>query len=88
MGLDTVETILWAEQAFGFEIPDEDSSKIRTVGEFSSYIHHRLECLNTSTPISEDRVFESITAYLIAHIGVRPELIHRDAEFVKDLGLG
>lgn len=87
MGLDTIETILWAEQEFGIEIPDADASSIRTVGEFSSYIHKRLLSINAHTLHSESKVLESIKAYLVTHVGVRPELIIRNAEFVKDLGL-
>jgi hypothetical protein len=86
MGLDTVETILWAEHEFGIEIPDLDASNIRTVGEFSTYIHRRLS-LSMPTPLTESIIFESIKSYLISHVEVRPDLIIREAEFVKDLGL-
>lgn len=87
MGLDTVETVLWAESEFGIEIPNEDASNIRTVGEFSAYIHQHLLARNESSTLSELKIFESIKTYLVSHMGVRPELISRNAEFVKDLGL-
>lgn len=36
--LDTVELVMAFEEQFDVEIPDEDSSKIRTVGDAISYI--------------------------------------------------
>lgn len=42
MGLDTVETVLWAEKEFGIDIPDADAVEIRKVGEFSIFIHRQL----------------------------------------------
>ncbi len=36
--LDTVELVMKLEEAFGIEIPDEDSEKILTVGDAVKYI--------------------------------------------------
>ena len=36
--LDTVELVMKLEEEFGIDIPDEDSEKILTVGNASSYI--------------------------------------------------
>lgn len=36
--LDIVELIMAMEDEFGFEIPDEDAEKIRTVGDAVTYI--------------------------------------------------
>jgi acyl carrier protein len=36
--LDTVELVMQFEEAFGIEIPDEDSEKILTVGDAVKYI--------------------------------------------------
>jgi hypothetical protein len=39
------------------------------------------------TPLTESIIFESIKTYLITHLEICPDLIIREAEFVKDLGL-
>lgn len=87
MGLDTVETVLWAEEKFRVEIPDADAAEIRTVGEFSSYIHRQLALRDGFRARTEAQVFELIQKYLVTHFKMKPEWITRDAEFIKDLGM-
>ena len=87
MGLDTVETVLWAEEEFAIDIPDADASVILTVGEFSLYIHRRLVARDDLEATTEERIYEQIRNFLIEAFRVRPELITRQAKFVKDLGL-
>ena len=36
--LDVVELVMAIEEEFGFEIPEEDAEKIRTVGDATAYI--------------------------------------------------
>lgn len=53
MGLESVEVILEIEDRFGISIPDEDASRIRTVGDLVDVVHRRIEesareCENTS----------------------------------------
>jgi len=39
--LDTVELVMAFEEAFGAEIPDEDSEKLKTVGDVISYLKEK-----------------------------------------------
>jgi acyl carrier protein len=87
LGLDTVETILWAENEFGIEIPDADASEIRTVGEFSFYIHRTLALRDGLKAPTEGEVFEGVKKYLVSYFMMKPEWITREAEFIKDLGM-
>ena len=88
MGLDTVETLLWAEGEFGIEIPDADAGEIRTVGAFSLYIHRVLVLRDGFKAPAEGQFFEKIKKYLISNFEMKPEWITRKAEFIKDLGMG
>ncbi|MCX9158570.1 hypothetical protein OPU71_20855 [Niveibacterium sp. 24ML] len=88
MGLDTVETVLWAEQKFGVGIPDGEAAGILTVGQFASYIHRKLVLKHGLTALSERQVFEITKKYLVSHFEMKPEWITSEAEFIKDLGMG
>lgn len=87
MGLDTVETVLWAEQEFGITIADADAAEIRSVGEFSSHIHRQLLLRDGLKAKTEAQVFAAIRQFLVANFSMEAESISREAEFVKDLGM-
>jgi len=87
MGLDTVEFVLWAEQHFGLEIPDEDAAEIMTVGEFCAYLACRLAQREGLRAPSRQTVFEQVAGHLVRRHGVPRERISDAARFVKDLGL-
>jgi len=40
--LDSIELVMALEEEFGIEIPDEDSEKMRTVGDVVSYIKKKV----------------------------------------------
>ena len=88
MGLDTVETVLWAEKNFGVEISDEAASYIRTVDEFCTCIHQRLVAKNGFHAKRKSRVFDEPRQYLVKQYGIKPEQVTPEAEFIKDLGMG
>lgn len=87
MGLDTVEFILWAEQHFGLEIPDDDAAEISTVGEFCTYVACRLAGREGLRALSRRAVFEQVAECLVREYRLPRERITDAARFVKDLGL-
>ncbi len=40
--LDTVELVMALEDEFGFEIPDEEAERMRTVGDVIDYLHREI----------------------------------------------
>ncbi|AQT60814.1 hypothetical protein [Cellvibrio sp. PSBB023] len=63
MGLDTVETVIWAEREFGVDIPDVDATEILSAGEFSSYLHEKLLLKQDFKAPSGDKVFARIKTF-------------------------
>jgi len=87
MGLDTVEFILWSEMEFEIEIPESDAQNIFTVGQFSTYVHHKLLDIVGSNAISEAEIFERIRKFLVSEFSIAPDKITHSSMFIKDLGL-
>lgn len=87
MGLDTVEFILWSEKEFEIEIPDSDAEKILTVGQFSTYVHHKLLDIHGSNATSEAEIFVRIKKFLVSEFKLASEEISHSSNFVKDLRL-
>ena len=88
MGLDTVEIVLWAEKKYGLACPDSEVSNIFTVGEYASYLHHKLTVKNgfKFTP-TYNEVYSDIKIMLIKDFAVKEQLIEPNARFINDLGL-
>ncbi len=88
MGLDTVEIVLWAEKEFDLQLPDDEVSRIYTVGEFSDYLHQKLTTKHgfKACP-SNEAVFKKIKAILIKDFAVLENIIKREARFIDDLNL-
>lgn len=87
MGLDTVEFILWAEQEFEIEIPDNDAQNILTVGQFTTYVHHKLFDIHGATSKSEAEIFDRIKNFLATEFKIPAAIIHRSSHFINDLRL-
>ncbi len=87
MGLDAVETILWAEKEFEIDISDSDAANIVTVGQFSIYIHNKLLMKQGFKALSEKIVFERVKTFLVTQFDIKPEWITREVEFAADLGM-
>ena len=69
------------------EIPHSDAEKILTVGEFSTYVHHKLLDIHGSNATSEAEIFERIKKFLASEFKLASEKISRSSNLVKDLRL-
>jgi hypothetical protein len=87
MGLETFETVLWAEKQFGITIPNEEAFELSTVGDLSDYIHKKLVALSGTRAQSEQEIFAILKQYLMTHYKMEPEWIVRGAHLVSDLGM-
>jgi acyl carrier protein len=88
MGMDTVEIVLWAEQAFNLHLPDDEVSEIFTVGQFSAYLSQKICTTHgVNATITAQAVFERVKQMLIKDYGVQPALITLEAHFIRDLRL-
>lgn len=87
MGLDTVEIVLWAEEEFNVEMPDEEVGNLYTVGEFSTYITKKVnESMNDN--IEHDVVFLKLLDVLESDYGVDKSKVKFESRFIQDLGFG
>tara|TARA_Y100001001_G_scaffold121144_1_gene119222 strand:+ start:262 stop:525 length:264 start_codon:yes stop_codon:yes gene_type:complete len=87
MGLDTVEIVLWAEEKFGVEMPDEEVTNICTVGEFANYIASKVNA-EKGTNISFKEVMPDLLDVLESDYSVPRHKVTLDSRFVQDLGFG
>jgi hypothetical protein len=85
MGLDGVELVMALEDAFGIEIPDEEASQIRTVGELFNCV---LNKIGTGTvTATTDELWNKFCDVFVNQTGVNRSEIRKDAEIVADLGV-
>lgn len=82
MGLDTVELVMAIEDEFDFQIPNEDASRLESVGDMLLYIVEKQHIEQEK----EDEIWNRLKTIVISQLGVKPEQVTRDARFVKDLG--
>ena len=83
MGLDTVELVMAIEEEFGIEIPNSDASKLAVLGDMHDYIIRALR--QRGDTADEGRVWERLSAVVVAQLGVRPDEVRRTAHIVHDL---
>jgi acyl carrier protein len=87
LGLDAVETVLWAEKEFGVSVPDVEATAIRTVGEFAQCLHRKIVARDGDAALSEAQVFAALKSYLVNTFAIPRDRVVPNAEFVRDLGL-
>lgn len=85
MSLDSVELVLEVEKEFDIVISDEDASKIITVGNFRDLIVRSLQEKGMNP--NEGEVMQKLRAIVVGQIGVSPDVVTPEADFVRDLGL-
>ena len=86
MGLDTVELVMAVEEEFGIEIPTAAAERLLSVGGMQDYIVETLQSRGTS--MGEQEIWQRLRQIVVDQLGVRPEEVTREAEFVRDLGAG
>ena len=86
MGLDTIELVLAVEKHFDVQIPDEDASRLATVGKLHYWLINELTRLNRG-PVDYQRTFLELRQLICEHADVEPEAVVPDARFVQDLRL-
>lgn len=85
MGLDTVEFVMWVEDEFEIDIPDQVAAEILTVGELCRYVASRVP--KKASGDIEQEIFDKVSHHLNTQFGVPLCQILPDARFVQDLGL-
>jgi acyl carrier protein len=83
MGLDTVELVMAVEEEFGIEIPNKVATRLISVGAMQDYIMQALQSRGASA--NEAEVWKRLQSIVVFQLGVRPEEVTREAEFVRDL---
>ncbi len=89
MGLDAVELVMAIEEEFDINIPDEEAANFDTV---EKLYRHVLDVLylnqsGSSGQVDESEVWERMKDVIVSQLGVRPEQVTEDANFVSDLGI-
>ena len=83
MGLDVVELVMAVEEEFGIEITNEAAMRMLTVGDMQDYVTETLR--SRGAPIDAQEIWKRLCEVIIYQLGVRPDEVKREAEFVRDL---
>jgi acyl carrier protein len=90
MGLDTVELVMAAERQFQIEVPNAEAERWRTVGDMHAGINallaERFVREGRALTVDPDITWALLRDLVVAELGVKPEQVRPDAEFVRDLG--
>ena len=86
MGLDTVELVMAVEEEFEIEIPNSAAMRMLSVGDMQDFVMLTLQ--TRGAPVDEDDIWKRLRALIVYQLGVRPDEVKREAEFVRDLKAG
>ena len=84
MGLESVEVVMAAEDAFGIEITDQEAEKIYTVGDLYDCVLAKLRETGTAAPDSQ-AVWMRLRGVLSDQLGIDIRKILKSSRFVEDL---
>ena len=86
--MDTVEIVMAIEKEFEIEIPDKVAAKLITVGMVSDYVCAALKARNSlgGPSLDENEILETVIKITSGVLGIEPNLINRNSNFVYDLG--
>lgn len=85
MGLDSVELVLAVEKEFGLEFSDEEAQEMITVGGMFDLIIQGFR--EGGGVVDEADVWKRLREIVVEQLGVKPDEVRREAEFVRDLGV-
>jgi acyl carrier protein len=90
VGLDTVELVMAAERQFQIDIPNEEAGRWRTVGDMHAGIMallaERFAKEGRALTVDPDITWALLRDLVVEELGVKPEQVRPEAEFVRDLG--
>lgn len=82
-----MEVVLWAEDEFGVDLPDEITRELRTVGDLVDCIGVRLAAAPQGQPPTAADIHLRLAHFLATRFALPHERITPDARFAEDLGL-
>ena len=90
MGLDTVELVMAAERQFQIEVSNAEADRWRTVGDMHAgvmaLLEERFAAEGRALRVDPDITWALLRDLVVEELGVKPEQVQPDAEFVRDLG--
>ena len=89
MGLDILELVMALEKEFGLRLPDEELTRMRTVGELYDYIGRQLmpELIEPQGGPYAGALWERYLDVVEMDTGVDRDRLRPSAAFVRDLDL-
>ena len=89
MGLDIVELVMSVEREFGFQIPNAEAGRLRTVGLLFDYV--RAHTTQVGTPERGDPyagpLWDRYLRVVSRSVGISPKQLRPEHDFVRDLRL-
>jgi acyl carrier protein len=83
VGLEIVELIMAVETEFDIEIPNDIASGLVSVGKLYDCVLQTLQARGEI--VDNEAIWSRLRDVIVHELGVRPEKIVPDAEFVRDL---
>ncbi len=85
MGLDGAEIVMEIEDQFEIQLPDDEESRFKTVGDLHQIVIAKL--IEKGQQPDHDEVFRKITGIISRVLNIAPERIKKSSRHVEDLGI-